>query len=297
MPTHHSNMDDSLVRMLATFALSGRWAGPIQSTTKISMSDAFRHLPELCGRIIRAEESGLRISDETLAAWDEQAHAGGLGADWRVSDDALEASRRAALACIGHAQELWVFAYGSLMWDPCFHFTEVRRASLEGYGRRFTHKTSIGRGTPERPGLVLSLEPQTGHCDGLAFRIDGAILEQESRVLWRREMILGGYQARMLPTSTPQGEIDALVLVSQPVDGHATPELPLHEVAAVIAHACGNRGTNLDYLRQVVEQLDRLQVTDDYVRRLADLVGIGSRTGCRSTRPDLARRALPARPQ
>lgn len=244
------------------------------------MNDAFRYLPELHGKIIGAEDSGLRISDEMLAAWDFQAHARGLGANWRASDDALEASRRATLSCIAASQDLWIFAYGSLMWDPGFHFAEVRRASLPGYQRRFTHKTTIGRGSPEQPGLVLSLEPRAGRCDGLAFRIKRALLERESLIFWRREMILGGYQPSILPVSTPQGVLDALVLVSDPADENGVAEMPLDTVANVIMHACGNRGTNLDYLRQVVEQLDRLSVTDDYVRRLACLVGIGPRTGC-----------------
>ena len=247
------------------------------------MNDAFRYLPELHGRIIGAEASGLRISDEMLAAWDVQAHARGLGANWRMSDDALEASRRATLSCIAESQDLWIFAYGSLMWDPGFHFAEVRRASLPGYERRFTHKTTIGRGSPEHPGLVLSLEPRAGRCDGLAFRIERSLLERESLIFWRREMILGGYQPCILPVSTPQGALDALVLVSDPADENGAAEMPLDAVANVIMHACGNRGTNLDYLRQVVVQLDRLCVTDDYVRRLACLVGIGPHTGCAAT--------------
>ncbi|WP_198292347.1 gamma-glutamylcyclotransferase [Aromatoleum toluclasticum] len=251
--------------------------------TGTSMNDAFRHLPELCDRIVGAEVSGLRITDEMLAAWDVQALARGLGRAWRVSDGALDASRRATLSGIADSQDLWVFAYGSLMWDPGFHFAEVRRASLPDYQRRFTHTTTIGRGSPEHPGLVLSLEPGAGRCDGLAFRIERAIIERESRIIWRREMILGGYQPRILPVSTPQGTVDALALISDPADERGAPEMPLHEVATVIIHACGNRGTNLDYLRQVVEQLDRLCVTDDYVRRLACLAGIGPRGGCPTT--------------
>lgn len=247
------------------------------------MHDAFRHLPELCGRIVGADESGLRITDEMLTAWDVQALARGLGADWRVSDEALEASRRATLSGIAESQDLWVFAYGSLMWDPGFHFAEVRRASLPDYQRRFTHQTTIGRGSPEHPGLVLSLEPGAGRCDGLAFRIERAILERESRIIWRREMLLGGYRAGILPVSTPQGPVEALALLSDPADDRGASELPLQEVATVITHACGNRGTNLDYLRQVVEQLERLCVTDDYVRRLACLAGIGPRVESLST--------------
>ncbi|AYH42378.1 gamma-glutamylcyclotransferase [Azoarcus sp. DN11] len=241
--------------------------------------DAFRHVPELRDSIIRAEDSGLRVTGAMLAAWDAQARTRGLGADWRRSDEALEASRRATLAGVADSQDLWIFAYGSLMWDPGVHFVEVRRASLAGYQRRFTHKTTIGRGSPEHPGLVLSLEPQAGQCDGVAFRIERPLVERESLFFWRREMILYGYQPRILSVATPQGPVDALTLVSDPADDPAS-NLPLQQVAAVIAHACGNRGSNLDYLRQVVAQLERLRVTDDYVTNLACLVG-----ACRSPQP------------
>ncbi|WP_232428878.1 gamma-glutamylcyclotransferase [Aromatoleum toluclasticum] len=99
---------------------------------------------------------------------------------------------------------------------------------------------------------------------------------QQMRILWRREMIFGGYQARILRISTPRDELDALVLVSEPCSPCHAPAMPLRDVAAVIAQACGNRDTDHDYLRQAVEQLDRLGVNDAYVRRLAGLVGIGS---------------------
>lgn len=246
------------------------------------MNDAFRHLPELYGRIIPAAESGLRVSDEMLDAWDAQALAGGLGGDWRLSNEAIEASRRATLSTMAPSQDLWIFAYGSLMWDPGFHFAELRRATLQGYQRRFAHETTIGRGSPKQPGLVLSLEAQAGHCEGLAFRIEHSILEQESLIFWRREMILGGYQPRILPVSTPQGELQALALVSEPVRNCAALRRSLPEVAAVISQARGHLGSNLDYLRQVVEQLDHLQVNDDYISGLARLVGIGTSSGCDS---------------
>jgi hypothetical protein len=73
---------------------------------------AFMHLPELEGRITPPEASGLRLTDEVLAAWDAQARAQGLPDDWRLPDADVERSRQAVLADIG-GEDLWVFGYGS----------------------------------------------------------------------------------------------------------------------------------------------------------------------------------------
>lgn len=64
---------------------------------------------------------------------------------------------RSVLLDLISTQDLWIYPYGSLMWDPGFHFAEVRRADLNGYQRRFTFKATVGRGSPEHPCLMLSL--------------------------------------------------------------------------------------------------------------------------------------------
>ena len=100
--------------------------------------NAFVHLPELQGRLTPAHASGLRLTDEVLAEWDAQARCQGLPAHWRLPDQKVEQSRREVLSAItAQQQDLWVFAYGSLMWNPGFHFGEVRRACLPGFARRF----------------------------------------------------------------------------------------------------------------------------------------------------------------
>jgi cation transport protein ChaC len=111
---------------------------------------AFMHLPELEGRITPPEASGLRLTDEVLAAWDAQARAQGLPDDWRLPDADVERSRQAVLADIG-GEDLWVFGYGSLMWNPGIHFQEVRRASLDGFARRLPWPPRLGVARPIAP--------------------------------------------------------------------------------------------------------------------------------------------------
>jgi len=232
---------------------------------------AFTHLPELEGRLTPVQDSGLRLTDEVLAAWDAQARQQGLARDWRLPDEEVERSRKAVLAASGD-EDLWVFAYGSLMWNPGIHFDEVRRARLEGHGRRFALATTIGRGTPDCPGLVLTLQPGPGACEGLVFRIPHALVEAESRMLWRREMIRGGYCPALLPLDTPQGRVRALVLTANTAHPQHREGLSLDATAATIASACGSIGSNLHYLEELVAQLDVLGIEDRYIDLLASRV-------------------------
>ena len=230
--------------------------------------DAFLHLPQLRGRVTPPEQSTLRVTPALMAAWDERARLAGREACWRWTDEQIEASRQTVLGAWHPEQDLWVFSYGSLMWDPGFHFTEVRRADLRGFRRRFSFKTELGRGSPEFPGLMLSLEAGAGHCCGLVFRIAAASVQAESAIVWRREMVRGSYRPTLHPVSTPQGDTLALVFASNPGFADHVGELPLGQAAAMIATASGFLGSNRQYLEQMAEQLVHLEIEDNYVQEL-----------------------------
>lgn len=234
----------------------------------MKLEDAFTHVPQLRGRVTPAAESRLRVTPEVLAAWDERARKAGHPANWRLSDSELEASRRATLARLGKSDDLWIYAYGSLMWDPSFHFSEVRRATLEGHGRRFSYRSSLGRGTPERPGLMLTLEKAAGRCHGLAFRIEAALADAESRILWRREMLRGGYVPTLAQVATSHGEVTAIVFACNTSHPDYLGSLPLAEKASVIARAAGFNGSNRAYLEQLAALLQCVQAEDEYVTAL-----------------------------
>jgi glutathione-specific gamma-glutamylcyclotransferase len=206
-----------------------------------------------------------------LQLWDQRARDQGRAADWRWSDEQLEATRIALLGAQPDG-DLWVFGYGSLMWAPGFHFAEVRLAELPRHRRRFSCRTALGRGSPECPGLMLTLEPGPGSCSGLAFRIDAALAGHESGMLWRREMIRGIYQPRLLPVHTPQGPVIALVFAANAAHEDHIGELPLDEAAAIIARAEGVLGSNRQYLEQLVWQLEHLGLDDRYLRQLLQRV-------------------------
>lgn len=236
------------------------------------MSDPFTHLPHLRNHLKPAETSELRVTPEVLAAWDERARLLGRSANWRSSEVEMAASRRAVLGDFSAPRDLWFYAYGSLMWDPGIHFAEVRMARLEGFQRRFNFKTMVGRGSPEHPGLMLSIEREPGCCIGLAFRVAADQADAESAIMWRREMVRHNYAPTMLPVTTPQGDIDALVFTVNSAHPEYVGKLPLEETAAIIASAQGLLGSNIDYLEQLSTQLALLGIEDSYIACLMDHV-------------------------
>lgn len=183
-----------------------------------------------------------------------------------------EQSRRAILETFGN-DDIWLFGYGSLIWNPCIHYAGHERALLYGYHRHFCLSMLTGRGTPEQPGLMLALKPG-GSCRGVAFRIERDCAEQELEVVWNREMVSGSYVPRIVAIDTPQGRKRAVAFVVNRRYRHYRPNLDDDESAAVIAGAYGWLGRCSDYLASLVEHLEQLGVEDKAMRRLWERVQI-----------------------
>src|SRR3546814_13131028 len=86
------------------------------------------------------------------------AEAERLGLYRALTDEERAASRRAVLAGRRAGEAVWVFGYGSLMWNPAFHYAEKRAGTVHGWHRGYRLWTPVGRGSPERPGLMLALD-------------------------------------------------------------------------------------------------------------------------------------------
>ena len=129
----------------------------------------FQHTPALRGLITPPDCSEMRFGLERFAELDQQAEEEGWPAGWRMDHDDREANRQAVLAGRWD-QDLWVFAYGSLIWDPAVYVEEYRRGVLSGWRRSFCMLLEGGRGSHDRPGLMAALD-EGGHCDGVVFRI------------------------------------------------------------------------------------------------------------------------------
>jgi len=221
--------------------------------------EAFRHVPALSGKVIEPERSFFRRPREWLADLDRVARENGFPPNWRLTDAEREATRAEVLARKG--QDLWVFAYGSLMWDPGVHVVEIRKAVLGGFHRRFCLKSQIGRGSAEKPALMAALD-DGGSCHGLVLRIPAAHVEQETDFLWRREMLAGSYVPTFVAVKTPQGDIAEAVtfVINRQSDRYV--QLDDDETARLIATGCGVRGTCLEYLENLAERLEVLGLED-----------------------------------
>lgn len=223
--------------------------------------DPFAHHPELRDRIADTEKSYFRtFSVEAVLAADPQQEA---FRDWVHTDEEREAIRAEALA--NHSGDLWIFGYGSLMWDPALRFVEVRRAHIAGYARRMILvDTRGGRGTEEAPGLFATLDAVEGcdGCEGLAFRIAAADVEAETEILFRREMIAPGYLARFVPARIGDAEFRVLTFVADHDVPDVRPDLTHEEQVRYVAHGVGDLGTSRDYLANIVAHFTHLGITD-----------------------------------
>jgi cation transport protein ChaC len=166
------------------------------------------------------------------------------------------------------AQDLWVFGYGSLIWNPAFDFAEQRAALLRGWHRRFCLRMEIGRGTPERPGLMLALD-HGGACKGVAFRIAAEKIRQELHVLWQREMFGGAYHARWVRLESGGEVIPAVTFVINRAHPRYIKELSVEQTAALIATGSGDLGTCREYLENTISHLKELGLSDAGLNRIA----------------------------
>lgn len=230
--------------------------------------DPFHLHPELRAVIKPAADSYFRDLD--LGVIDARSAEAGFPAGWRTPSDEREAGRRAWLQ--GHRnRDLWIFGYGSLMWDPSIEFNEVRYAHCRGYQRSFCLWDEMGRGSMEIPGLMLTIDTG-GQCEGLAFRIDAGKIDAETFVLFRREMIAPAYRPAWLSLDTASGPIEALGFVANRAHEKIRPGIPLEDQAAMIARATGFLGSNFEYLSAMHAHLQLLGIEDRYVSALAAAV-------------------------
>jgi len=226
---------------------------------------AFRHHPGLAGLIRDPETSFFR--DFHPSQFDERMRALGRPDGWRRSDAEREATRAEALAG-REGRDIWVFAYGSLMWDPAFLFDEVRRATLPGWQRCMVLWDRYGaRGTPEAPGVMAALIEGSA-CEGVAFRIPAARADHETEILWRREMLGHAYIPRFLPADTAQGRIEVLAFTGDPTAEVIRPELTRDEIVRCVATGRGMLGSSREYLDGMLENFAELKVHDPDLHRL-----------------------------
>jgi len=188
-----------------------------------------------------------------------------------LTDAQLTASLETTLKKKPAGSHWWVFAYGSLLWNPLFPFEEARVATLAGRHRRFCLWSLATRGTSTQPGLVLGLD-RGGSCYGVVYRLPASSARAELALLWRREMVLGAYHPLWVSVRCEGEPLVALAFVVDRTHRQYTGKLSLGEQADVLASACGAFGSSFDYLEHCRVALVTHGIVDPYLERLAALV-------------------------
>ena len=173
--------------------------------------------------------------------------------------------------------DLWIFAYGSLMWRPDFGYAERHRAQITGYHRALCIHSHHYRGTPERPGLVFGLD-RGGSCVGVAFRIAPEDRARVIEAVRLRELVTSVYLEIETPVTLGDGRtVMATTYVADLAHEQYAGALPSDEVLPIVAGAEGVAGRNVDYVRSTQQHLIDLGVDDPELVRLCaalDLHGV-----------------------
>lgn len=183
------------------------------------------------------------------------------------SDAELEASLERTLQQHDACADVYVFGYGSLMWNPTIEHTQALKAYVHGWCRRFCLRLLMGRGSPQQPGLMLALD-RGGSCYGVTFRIPAEKARDELRLLWRREMFSGAYEARWVTALVEGKALRALTFVASRAHVRYADKLPIDQVADMIRTASGSLGTCSAYFEATLQELESMGVKDAGMERI-----------------------------
>ncbi len=169
---------------------------------------------------------------------------------------------------------MWVFGYGSLLWNPGFEVAEKVVATLPGYARSFCMRSIHHRGTEESPGLVLALDEEPAHvCEGVALAVRAGHEARTLAYLRERELISSAYLERELDVDLSDGRrVTALAYVINPDHVQYCGGLPLEEQAQIIARAVGGMGPNTEYLYNTAQHLSEIGLHDPDLEWLSNRV-------------------------
>ena len=168
---------------------------------------------------------------------------------------------------------LHVFAYGSLIWNPEFEYVTSNKANVAGWHRAFCFSLTRWRGTKELPALMLALD-RGGSCRGVLYELAPSDITKQLYALMERE--LDAKKATNVPkwimVDTPSGKVKALTFVADRKGPAYAGKKSLEEIADVISRAAGHWGSNAIYLQRTVEKLAHHGIRDRNLWKLQALV-------------------------
>ena len=158
---------------------------------------------------------------------------------------------------------LWVFGYGSLLWNPGFTPVRKVKARLADYHRSFCMLSIHHRGSEDDPGLVLALDTHPGgQCTGVAFEVAASEEDAVLTMLRERELISSAYYEDTVDLVTDEGETIAALAYIINRDHRQYCQFDLEKQATIIATAVGGRGPNTEYLFNTADHLQELGISN-----------------------------------
>ncbi|XP_055902918.1 putative glutathione-specific gamma-glutamylcyclotransferase 2 [Eupeodes corollae] len=176
-------------------------------------------------------------------------------------------------------EDLWIFGYGSLVWKADFSFIDKKQGYIEGYQRRFFQHSIDHRGTPDRPGRVVTLVPSNNQQDrvyGVAYRIAKQEKNEVLAHLDFREK--NGYQRKTLKfIEFGTGYTNDIIIYIATNDNDSFAggnEDDLQPIADQIYTTAGPSGPNREYLYYLANAMRDLfpGVVDDHLFKLEEIV-------------------------
>ncbi|KAI9282629.1 ChaC-like protein [Sporodiniella umbellata] len=183
------------------------------------------------------------------------------------------------------SEGIWVFGYGSLIWKPPIHYESKQIGYIKNYVRRFWQHSEDHRGTPEKPGRVVTLIPfdewkniesTEGHDTvtwGVAFKIPSDDAEATRAYLDHREK--NGYTVHTVDVYSLENDAipavkNALVYIGTTDNEAYVGPAPSDQIAQQIYSTYGPSGWNAEYLLNLAEALREISpgVKDDHVFEL-----------------------------
>lgn len=197
-----------------------------------------------------------------------------------VPEATLERQRRAILA-ERNGSGLWVFAYGSLLWERPLACDAERVGRVSGMIRRSCLWDERDRGTPEQRSLTLGIEPGSGACSGAVLHLPKQGLDEALRAVWQHEMACGFYEPRWVSVATQAGPVRAVTFVADAQQPHYAGAMPPERVADILAGTAGLNGSAAEYLLNTAEWLRAHGNPDAGLDRLSGMVAerLAARTG------------------
>ena len=194
-----------------------------------------------------------------------------------VSDEDRCQSLERMLAGWNGCDPVWVFAYGSLIWNPDLDYDAKHCGIVHGFHRSLCLWSRVYRGTPDKPGLVLALD-RGGSCQGVAFRVPGGIVRRELAKLWKRELVTGAYEPRWLKvrpcgpcarSTIPHEDLNAIGFVIRREGSAYAGKLEEPTLLDTLRHARGLNGSSAEYLFATVESLSAHGLEDPRLEQIA----------------------------